>query len=106
MPPMSLSRLVSPVLVASLGLVLVALPQGQARPQDVLEEARARRAIAEQKVARSVDEVIRQANLLVVKSPDDAHDLLKRALEAVRSDADIGETARAAVAGRVERSLQ
>jgi hypothetical protein len=77
--------------------------QGGRDPQ---AEVRARQEVADQQARGIVDDAIRQAQRLVQTDPDAAHDFLKRTLDGVRSNPDITNRAKAALADRLERALQ
>jgi len=69
-------------------------------------EIKARLEIADQQQTRIVNDAIRQANRLVQTDPDTARDFLKRTLDGVRTNPDITNKAKVALADRVERAIQ
>ncbi len=82
-------------------------PAGAANPAgDLLRQQRQRQAIEEQRVTQSVEESLREARRVLPSNPQDARDLLKRSLAAVRDNLDIGDAVRTALVGRLEGALR
>src|SRR5581483_718958 len=72
---------------------------------DILGEARRRQMVENQKASGMVDDVIRQAQRALPREPDAARDYLKRALDAIRSDANVSAETRERLSRRLEASL-
>ncbi|HZT82485.1 MAG TPA: VWA domain-containing protein, partial [Gemmataceae bacterium] len=77
-----------------------------AAPDDLLGDVRRRQAAEEQRLNQVVEETLREAERVLRSDPDAAHDLLKRALDNVRSDAELAPEARQRLAGRLGRALR
>jgi tetratricopeptide (TPR) repeat protein len=76
-------------------------------PKDILKENLDRRAVEEQRVARVVDDALFQAGRLVREgNPEAAHDLIKRTLDGIRNNPDIGERSRAGLTDRLQAGLR
>jgi serine/threonine protein kinase/tetratricopeptide (TPR) repeat protein len=77
-----------------------------AKKHSLLDEAKARRAVADQQAVQLIGETVQTANRLVQTDPDGAHDFLRRCLESIRSDPDISERTRITLSQRLERALK
>ena len=75
-------------------------------PQNLLQNEQERRAIADQQQGQLVNDAVTDALRLVRRQPGEAHNLLKRTLDNVRTNPDINEAARVALSRRLENSLQ
>ncbi len=64
-------------------------------PGDILKEAVQRQAIADQQQRRLVDDAIAEALRLVKTQPNEAHNLVKRNLDGVRTNPDLSERGQA-----------
>jgi hypothetical protein len=75
-------------------------------PNDILKEAQQRRQVADQQQRRLVDDAITEGLRLVRIQPNEAHNLVKRTLDGVRTNPDISDAARLAMSERLERTLR
>jgi hypothetical protein len=93
--------------------VLLALPVlttagrslGQGPEPGVLQKVEDAQRAADGKASARVIAAEVRAALLVLRDPDDAHALLRSALDAVRSDPDLSEPSRARLGSRLEWAL-
>ncbi len=72
---------------------------------DILQEARRRQAVENQKASALVDDVIGQAMRVLLREPDAARDYLKRTLDAIRTDPNLSAETRERLSRRLEASL-
>src|SRR5262249_24766428 len=63
-------------------------------PKDQLQEQKNRMAVEEQRLSQAVDEARRQASRQLAVDPDNAHEILKRTYELVRTNPDLSDRAR------------
>jgi hypothetical protein len=80
--------------------------QGPQAGPDILQDARQRQLVEDQRTTQIVDEAVRQSGRLLRTDPDAAHEQLKRTLDAVRNNPDLSERTRAALTGRLEMNLR
>jgi len=69
----------------------------ESRPRGPLDDAEARRAAAEKRAQDAVMDAIHRAKYRVFKDPDDAFQSLKRELEDVRDNPDLGPAVKSAL---------
>jgi hypothetical protein len=81
-------------------------PLAPAEREDLQRHAKAKQAIEEQRINRTVDEALRQARQLVRTDPEAAVDLLKRTVSALRDNTDLRPDLRAGLLGRLEPALR
>ncbi|HMF14831.1 MAG TPA: VWA domain-containing protein, partial [Gemmataceae bacterium] len=85
--------------------------QGQAQPpaeqqQNLLQEQKRLQAVEDQRATAQAEDSIRQAGRLLRSDPDGAMEILRRNLENARNNPGLSEATRAALEGRLDRSLR
>ena len=90
--------------VASAALAAAFRPMAEAKsPVDILKDAEERQALCDKQQRTVVDELLARTGRL---GGEEARVLLKRGLDSVRTNPDIGELARIALGQRLERALR
>jgi hypothetical protein len=80
--------------------------QPPATPEDLLQAQKRREAVEDQRATAQAEDNIRQAGRLLRSDPDGAMEILRRNLENVRTNPDLTGATRAALEGRLDRSLR
>src|SRR5439155_15506481 len=79
-------------------------PLAPAQAGDLLQEAKQRQQVEDQRNTELANDAIRQATSILRQDPDRAHEMLKRTLDGIRNNPDISDKAKAALAARLETS--
>jgi hypothetical protein len=75
-------------------------------PADILREAKQRQAVEDQRMTQVVDDALRRSRQVLRVDPDEAHRLLKQALDGVRNNPDLSERTRETLAQRIDLNLR
>ena len=74
--------------------------------RDILKDAAARQAVADQQAKQLVEEAVRRANQKVLVKPGEAIQDLKQTLEDIRNNPDVSEKARIDLVDQLQRTSQ
>jgi len=75
-------------------------------PADILREAKQRQAVEDQRMTQVVDDALRRSRQVLRADPDEAHRILKQALDGVRNNPDLSEVTRERLGQRIDLNLR